>query len=98
MNAIKRALGAIWMLLGPAAVYFMISQAATKIGAAGDRVAAAADEAARAAASAAKLNLQLQWGIIIAIFLPIAFGVVIFGYYAIRGEYDHLPESSAELE
>jgi hypothetical protein len=30
----------------------------------------------------------MQWGIIILIFVPIAFGLVIFGYYSMRGEYD----------
>ena len=32
------------------------------------------------------------WIIIIAIFTPIALGFMIFGYYSIKGEYDHLEE------
>ena len=38
------------------------------------------------------------WGIILIIFLPIALGLSIFGYYAWKGYYEHLPASSAELE
>jgi ACR3 family arsenite transporter len=30
--------------------------------------------------------------------IPIAIGLMIFGYFALRGEYDHLPENSAEVE
>jgi uncharacterized membrane protein (DUF485 family) len=33
-------------------------------------------------------NDLLQWGIIITIFIPIAVGLVLFGYYAWRGAYD----------
>ncbi len=34
------------------------------------------------------VNDTLQWGIIIGIFVPIAFGLMIFGWYALQGEYD----------
>ena len=44
------------------------------------------------------INNPVIWIIIIAIFTPIAIGLMIFGWYALKGEYDHLPESSAELE
>ncbi len=30
----------------------------------------------------------IQWGVFVLIFLPIAFGFSLFGYYAIKGEYD----------
>lgn len=36
----------------------------------------------------ATVNDTLQWGIIIGIFVPIAFGLMIFGWYALQGEYD----------
>ena len=36
----------------------------------------------------ATTNDFLQWGIIILIFLPIAIGFVVFGYYSMKGEYD----------
>ncbi|OYU97338.1 MAG: hypothetical protein CFE21_03330 [Bacteroidetes bacterium B1(2017)] len=88
MNQIRRILGIVWALLGPLAIYFMIQQALLKIVAANAKIAAAVDEAAKASATAVKLNIQMQWGIIILIFVPIAFGLVIFGLYSMRGEYD----------
>lgn len=44
------------------------------------------------------IDTKIQWGVFVIIFIPIAFGLVIFGYYAFKGEYDHLPESSLEIE
>lgn len=43
------------------------------------------------------INKPVPWIIIISIFTPIAIGLMIFGWYALKGEYDHLPESSEEL-
>jgi uncharacterized membrane protein YhaH (DUF805 family) len=40
------------------------------------------------------INKPVPWIIIIAIFTPIAAGLFVFGYYAWKGEYDKLPESS----
>jgi fatty acid desaturase len=70
MNAIKRLLGPFWMLIGPAAIVFLIYEAAKKI------------------AEKPTQDVYLPWVIIIAIFTPIAIGFVIFGYYAMKGEYD----------
>jgi purine-cytosine permease-like protein len=44
------------------------------------------------------LDTKIQWGVFVLVFIPIAIGIMIFGYYALKGEYDHLPESSTELE
>lgn len=82
MNAIKKLLGIVWMLLAPAIIGFLFWQAADKIGEASD---------------ATRSNVTLQWSIILIIFLPICIGFFIFGYYAIKGYYEHLPESSAEI-
>ncbi|WP_133473538.1 DUF6814 family protein [Sediminibacterium goheungense] len=30
----------------------------------------------------------IQWGVFVVVFLPIAFGLSLFGYYAVKGEYD----------
>lgn len=30
----------------------------------------------------------IQWSVFVLVFLPIAFGLSLFGYYAIKGEYD----------
>lgn len=43
------------------------------------------------------IDTKIQWAVFIIVFTPIAIGMVIFGYYALKGEYDHLPESSKEL-
>lgn len=53
-----------------------------------------------AAAEIAKkpvMDTKIQWGVFVIIFLPIALGMTIFGWYALKGEYDHLPERSEEL-
>lgn len=84
MNAIKKWLGVIWMLMAPVLVIFMFMQAADKIG--------------KAAEGIAKTNTMLQWVIILIIFIPVCAGLAIFGYYAYQGEYAHLPENSNEIE
>ena len=43
------------------------------------------------------IDTKIQWLVFVIVFIPIAIGIIIFGYYAVRGEYDHLPESSAEI-
>jgi len=43
------------------------------------------------------INTRIQWIVFIVIFVPIAIGLMIFGWYALKGEYDHLPESSEEI-
>lgn len=91
MNVVKRAFGIVWLLLAPAALYFIVSNALAAVGKADKVIAAAASEAAKAAAEAAKANAILQWSIIVVIFLPIAAGLVIFGIYALQGEYDNKP-------
>ena len=82
MNAIKKYLGIIWILLAPSIIIFLFWQAADKIG---------------MASEATKANITLQWSIILIIFFPICIGLLIFGYYAVKGYYEHLPESSAEI-
>jgi purine-cytosine permease-like protein len=44
------------------------------------------------------INKPIPWVIIISIFTPIAIGLMIFGYYCFKGEFDKLPESSEELQ
>jgi len=82
MNAVKKFLGIIWMLLAPVIVGFLFWQAADKIG---------------KATEATRSNITLQWSIILIIFIPICLGLLIFGYYSFKGYYDHLPESSQEI-
>jgi hypothetical protein len=44
------------------------------------------------------IDTKIQWGVFVFIFIPIAVGLLIFGYYAWNNEYDQLPESSAEIK
>lgn len=84
MSGLKKILGLLWMLLAPVIILFLFMQAIDKIAAASEGIA--------------RTNTTLQWSIIILIFIPICAGLAIFGFYAWKGEYDHLPESSADLE
>ncbi len=43
------------------------------------------------------VGTKVQWIVFIIIFLPIAIGLMIFGWYAFKNEYEHLPESSEEV-
>ena len=81
MNKIKRYLGTIWLILAPAVIYFLVDRAIVHIDTAGKK----------------DINNPVIWVIIIGIFTPIAIGLMIFGWYAFKGEYDHLPESSVEI-
>jgi hypothetical protein len=44
------------------------------------------------------LDTRIQWIVFVVIFIPIAIGFMIFGWYAFKGEYDKLPESSAGIK
>ena len=82
MNYIKKYLGIIWLLIAPAVIFFLASGAMKYIDLKGTK----------------DINNPVIWIIIITIFTPIAIGLMIFGWYALNGEYDHLPESSKEIE
>ena len=83
MKNLKRILGILWIVIGPLSVTFMMWQAWDKIVA--------------APAGAQQVNTALQWGIILLVFIPIAFGLMIFGKYAFDGEFDNLPASSEDI-
>jgi len=83
MNSLKRILGIVWIVLGPVMMLFLFTQAIEKIAAAAEGIA--------------RTNTTLQWSIIILIFLPICAGLMIFGFYGFKGEYDKLPGNSDEL-
>jgi hypothetical protein len=76
MDTIKRLSGILWMLLGPAAVALLLYAAFKNIN------------------SAAKGDISnpVPWIIVITIFTPIAIGLVIFGWYCWKGEYDRVQE------
>ena len=81
MNQLKKIMGVLWMILAPTVIYFLVMGAVHNIDSAGTK----------------DINKPIPWIIIISIFTPIAIGLMIFGYYALKGEYDHLPESSEEI-
>ena len=70
MNLLKRALGIVWIALGPIVLYWLIRTGAAEI---------AKNPAA---------NTRIQWSVFILVFIPIVVGLVIFGYYSLKGEYD----------
>lgn len=82
MNSVKRILGVVWLLLAPVVIFFLLQGAITHIDPAGTK----------------DINNPVIWIIIIAIFLPIAIGLMVFGLYAIKGEYDRLPRESKDLD
>jgi predicted Na+-dependent transporter len=43
------------------------------------------------------IDTKIQWIVFVIVFIPIALGLILFGYYAMKGEYERLPESSAEI-
>ena len=81
MAAIKRYFGLLFLFIAPFLIYELVDGAIENIDRAGKK----------------DINNPVIWVIIITIFTPIAVGLVIFGWYAFRGEYDRLPHSSREL-
>ena len=81
MNALKRYFALLLLIIAPLFIYELVSGAIANIDTAGKK----------------DINNPVIWIIIISIFTPIAIGLVIFGWYAFRGEYDELPHSSREL-
>jgi len=81
MGTVKKYLGVIWLLLAPAVIFFLVNGAIQNIDPAGKK----------------DINNPIIWIIIITIFTPIAIGLMIFGWYALKGEYEKLPESSKEI-
>ncbi len=69
MNSIKKALGILWILLGPVTLFYLVRTAAAEI------------------AKNPLPSTKVQWSIFVIIFIPIAIGLVLFGYYALKGEY-----------
>ncbi len=81
MAAIRRYFGLLLLIIAPLVIFELVQGALDNIDQAGKK----------------DINNPVIWIIIIAIFTPIAIGLVIFGWYAFRGEYDRLPHNSKEL-
>ena len=74
MDKLKRILGILWMVLGFVSVIALVMGAVENIDLHGK----------------ADINRPVPWIIIITIFTPIAIGLVIFGWYAWKGEFDRI--------
>ncbi len=83
MKSLKRILGVLWIVIGPLSVVLMAWQAWEKIN--------------EAAAGVQRINTAMQWGIILLVFIPIALGLMLFGRYALQGEFDELPQHSDDI-
>ena len=81
MNQLKRLMGIVWMIIAPVIIYFLFMGAVHNISSTGTK----------------DINKPIPWIIIITIFTPIAIGLMIFGYYSLKGEFDKLPESPDEI-
>lgn len=77
MDSIKRLAGFIWMFLGLAVIYMMVSRAGVEI-------------AEAAAGKRPLLDTKMFWYIIIPIFAPTMLGLTLFGWYAWKGEFDRI--------
>lgn len=82
MKGLKKILGIFWIILGPISMLLMIWQAWEKI--------------KTAESGIHQTNTALQWGIILLVFIPIAIGLVIFGKYALAGEYEKMTNPNNE--
>ena len=74
MDKLKRFLGIIWMLIGPVLFVMLLISAVNNIN----------------GNTKGDISNPIPWIIILAIFLPIAIGLSIFGWYALKGNYDRL--------
>lgn len=79
MDKLKRIAGIVWMVMGPVALYYLITMALAEV----ERKPV--------------LDTKIQWGVFVGVFTPIAIGLTVFGWYAFKGEYDRLPESSDDI-
>jgi uncharacterized Tic20 family protein len=81
MNAFKSYFGLLLLIIAPFLIYELVAGAIDNIDLQGKK----------------DINNPVIWVLIIAIFTPIAIGLMIFGWYAFRGEYDRMPRRSKDL-
>ncbi len=72
MDQLKRFLGIVWIIIAIAAIAVLLIGAFYNIDVNGKT----------------DISKPVPWIIIISIFTPIAIGLMIFGWYAWKGEYD----------
>ncbi len=78
MNSVKRFLGIVWMLVGPVVFIMLVISAVSNIY--GDTNGQVLGD----------ISNPVPWIIILAIFLPIAIGLSVFGWYVYKGEYENI--------
>ncbi|MEJ7822237.1 MAG: DUF6814 family protein [Chitinophagaceae bacterium] len=78
MNSVKRFLGIVWMLVGPVVFIMLVISAINNIY--GDTNGQVLGD----------IINPVPWIIILAIFLPIAIGLSIFGWYVYKGDYENI--------
>ncbi|HUS03462.1 MAG TPA: hypothetical protein VMY77_17100 [Chitinophagaceae bacterium] len=74
MDKLRRFLGIVWMLIGPVLFVMLLISAINNIN----------------GHAKGDISNPIPWIIILAIFLPIAIGLSIFGWYAVKGNYDKI--------
>ena len=72
MKIFKRYLGLLWLIIGPVILFLLLKSAYTNIVSGGT----------------ADIHQPIPWIIIISIFAPIAAGLMIFGWYVWKGEFE----------
>jgi hypothetical protein len=72
MNKLKRILGILWIMLGPV-VFIMLARSAWQHINSNVK---------------GDISNPVPWIIILVIFIPVAIGLMIFGWYCLKGAYD----------
>ena len=73
MNLVKQFLGILWMIVGPILFVLLVWSAVHNIKIGGKT----------------EISNPVPWIIIISIFVPIAIGLCIFGWYSWKGDYNN---------
>jgi len=76
MADIKRYLGILWMMISPVLFIMLLISAVNNI----------------SSEAKGEINNPIPWIIILAVFLPIAIGLTIFGWYAYTKEFDKIDD------
>ncbi len=76
MHKLKQYAGFIWLVIGPVLFIMLLISAMNNIN----------------GHAKGDISNPIPWIIILAIFLPIAVGLSIFGWYALKGNYDNTSE------
>ena len=75
MDKIKRYLGIVWMLVGPVLFIMLLMSALNNIN----------------GHAKGDISNPIPWIIILVVFMPIAAGLSVFGWYAFKGDYESIP-------